>query len=49
VFGDALAGYDQVRLKEYLEAVNLEGGAMATCCTWCMLYSVLTHDYGIER
>jgi len=19
------------------------------CCTWCMLYSVLTHDYGMER
>jgi len=29
-FGDALAGYDRARLEEYLEAVNLEGGAMAT-------------------
>jgi len=19
------------------------------CCTWCMLYSVLTHEYGMER
>jgi len=28
-FGDALAGYDRARLEEYLEAVNLEGGAMA--------------------
>ena len=28
-FGDALAGYDQARLEEYLEAVDLEGGAMA--------------------
>jgi len=48
-FGCALAGYDRARLEEYLEAVNLEGGAMATCCTWCMLYSVLTYDYGMER
>jgi len=23
-FGDALRGYDQVRLEEYLEVVNLE-------------------------
>ena len=28
-FGDALAGYDRVRLQEYLEAVDLVGGAMA--------------------
>jgi hypothetical protein len=28
-FGDALAGYDRARLVEYLEAVDLEGGAMA--------------------
>jgi len=38
-FGDALAGYDQARLEEYLEAVD----------TWCMLYSVLSHDHGMER
>ena len=19
------------------------------CCTWCMLYSVSTHDHGMER
>ena len=25
-FGDALAGYDRARLKEYLEAVDLQGG-----------------------
>jgi len=28
-FGDALAGYDRARLEEYLEAVDLEGGATA--------------------
>jgi len=28
-FGDALAGYDRARLEEYLEAVDLERGAMA--------------------
>jgi hypothetical protein len=28
-FGDALAGYDRVRLEEYLEPVDLEGGATA--------------------
>jgi len=28
-FEDALAGYDWARLEEYLEAVDLEGGAMA--------------------
>jgi len=28
-FGDALAGYDRARLEEYLEAVDLEGRAMA--------------------
>jgi hypothetical protein len=29
-FGDALvAGYDRARLEEYLEAVDLEGGAPA--------------------
>ena len=28
-FGDALAGYDWARLEEYLEAVDLEGGATA--------------------
>jgi len=22
---------------------------MGWCCTWCMLYSVLSHDYGMER
>jgi len=27
--GDALAGYDRARLEEYLEAVDLEGGATA--------------------
>jgi hypothetical protein len=25
---DALAGYDRARFEEYLEVVNLEGGAM---------------------
>jgi len=29
MFGDALAGYDRARLEEYLEVVDLEGGAMA--------------------
>jgi len=28
-FGDALAGYDRARLEEYLEVVDLEGGATA--------------------
>jgi len=28
-FGDALADYDRARLEEYLEAVDLEGGATA--------------------
>jgi hypothetical protein len=28
-FGDTLAGYDRARLEEYLEVVNLEGGATA--------------------
>jgi hypothetical protein len=28
-FGDALAGYDRARVEEYLEAVDLEGGATA--------------------
>ena len=28
-FGDALAGYDRARLEEYLEAVEVEGGATA--------------------
>ena len=41
-FGDALAGYDRAGLEKYLEAVALEGCATA-------LYSVLTHDYGMER
>jgi len=27
--GDALAGYDRARLEEYLESVDLEGGATA--------------------
>jgi hypothetical protein len=26
---EALSGYDRARLEEYLEAVDLEGGAMA--------------------
>ena len=46
-FGDALTGYDRARLEEYLEEVNLE--ILGWCCTWCMLYSVLTDDYGMER
>jgi len=28
-FGDALAGFDGATLEEYLEAVDLEAGAMA--------------------
>ena len=28
-FGDALAGSDRARLEEYLDAVELVGGAMA--------------------
>jgi hypothetical protein len=28
-FGDAHAGFDLARLEEYLEGVDLEGGAMA--------------------
>ena len=34
-----------------LEAADLAGGAMvvSVSCTPCMLFSVLTHDPGIER
>jgi len=28
-FGDGLAGYNQARLEEYLEAVDVEGGPTA--------------------
>ena len=37
--GDALAGYDRASSEEYLEAVDLEGGAddavLDVCCTQC--------------
>jgi hypothetical protein len=48
--------HNRARLGEYMKVVNLEaadlaGGAIvvSVSCTPCMLFSVLTHDHGIEK